>query len=88
MCRLGKAKVLSIFLSGFAKSPELKPAPAANTEEFFLTAILNKRQIFVRCKVKGQSIGTKPEADSLSKVERFSEIFSLAVPSFREKCPL
>ena len=50
----------------FWKSPELKPAPAANTEEIFLAAILNKRQIFVRCKVKGQSIGTKPEADSLS----------------------
>ena len=43
------------------------------------------RKIIVRCKVKGQSIGTKTGADSLSKVERFSEIFSPAVPSFREK---
>ena len=51
----------------------------------FLIGILNKRQIFVRCKVKKKNIGTKPGADSLSKVERFSEIFSPAVPSFREK---
>ena len=48
-------------------------------------AAFTKRQISVRCKVKGQSIGTKPGADSLSKVERFSKTFSPAVPSFREK---
>jgi hypothetical protein len=54
----------------------------------FLTAILNKWQIFVRCKVKGQSIGTKPEADSLSKVERFSEIFLRQYQVFEKKCPL
>ena len=50
----------------FWKSPELKPAPAANTEEIFLTAILNKRQIFVRWKVERAEHGTKPGADSLS----------------------
>ena len=74
----------SIAAQGFQNrlSWNQRPQPAQKT---FFTAILNKRQIFVRCKVKGQSIGTKPEADSLSKVERFSEIFSPAVPSFREK---
>lgn len=30
----------------------------------------------VRCKVKEKNIGTKPGVDSLSKVERFSEILS------------
>ena len=49
--------LVHFFVSGFAKSPELKPAPAANTEEFFLTDILSKRQIFVRCKVRGFQAG-------------------------------
>ena len=35
---------------------------------------------FVRCKVRGQSIGTKQGADSLSKVERFSKFLSAQTP--------
>ena len=54
----------------------------------FLTGILNKRQIFVRCKVKKKNIGTKPGADSLSKEERFSDFFLRQYQVFEKKCPL
>ena len=54
----------------------------------FFTNILNKRKISVRCKVNGQSIGTKPGADSLSKVERFSDFFLRQYQVFKKKCPL
>ena len=54
----------------------------------FLIGILNKRQIFVRCKVKKKNIGTKPGADSLSKEERFSDFFLRQYQVFEKKCPL
>ena len=59
--------------------------PLKSRKEKFLEAVPLIRKKFVRCKVNGQSIGTKPGADSLSKVERFSKIFSPTVPSFQEK---
>ena len=77
----------SIAAQGFQNrlSWNQRPQPAQKT---FFTAILNKRQIFVRCKVKEKNIGTKPGADSLGKVERFSEFFLRQYQVFEKKCPL
>ena len=55
---------------------------------FFLTAILNKRQISVRWKVERAEHGTKPGADSLSKVERLSKFFLRQYQVLEKKCPL